>query len=304
MSISVRFYLFTDEGMLRISQRVMDGLCHNQDSMPQYADTKQKIANVVVELENGKPSRILEATGSYLRFNKHGKVHVSLVRSAFQAMETYDALERSKRSASSKIVDLSPKLNRKKWEREHRWQPSVKDLDEISADIWKQKRADSVKVMQARGAKPAPPKTTYEATEAVREIQSYLFHIDSKLENLSEAALKGVAFEARSLAAEDHGNAVWLGVADASDRRREILARHRTGKGIWFASIEITYWDATGHSGRSESIVHEKCSSKREAEEAARRLLAENAKYFSASTSVEANVVCDLEWNGAIENEE
>ena len=45
--------------------------------------------------------------------------------------------------------------------------------------------------------------------------------------------------------------------------------------------------------------MHERCNSKKEAEEAARQLLAENAKYFSAESSVEARVVCDLEWEGA-----
>lgn len=241
MSISVRFYLFTDAGMQRIPQRVMEGLCHGEDAMPQFAETKQRVANVIVELDDGKPSRILEATGSYLHFDKHGKVHESLVRGGFEAMETYEALERSKRIAPSKIVDLSPKLNRKKWEREHRWQPSARDLDEISADIWRKKKADSAIVIQAKGAKPIPPKMTFEATEAIREIQSHLSRVDFKLEDLSEAALKGVAFEARSLAAEDFNNSVWLGVAEAADRRREILARHRTGKGIWYASIEVTH---------------------------------------------------------------
>lgn len=174
MSISLRFYLFTAEGMQRISQRVWEGLCHGEDAMPQFAETKQRVANVVVEMEDGKPSRILEATGSYLIFDKQGKVHESLVRRCFEAVETYEALERSKRIAPSKVVDLSPKLNREKWERERRWQPSTKDLDEISADIWKQKRADSVKVVQAKGAKPIPPKITFEATRAIREIQNHL----------------------------------------------------------------------------------------------------------------------------------
>jgi hypothetical protein len=301
MSISLRFYLFTAEGMQRISQRVMDGLCHGEDAMPQFAETKQRVANVVVELEDGKPSRILETTGSFLHFDKHGKVHESLAQSGFEAIETYKALERSKRIAPSKIVHLAPKLNREKWQRENRWQPSSKELDEISADIWRKKEADSVRVAQAKGAKPIPPKMTFEATEAIREIQSHLSSVDFKLEALSEAALKGVAFEARSLAAKDLDNAIWLGVAKAADRRREILARHRNGKGIWYASIEIIYWDTLGRSGRGESIVHEKCNSKKEAEEAARRLLAENAKYFSSSTSIEADVVCDLEWDGAIE---
>lgn len=296
MSISVRFYLFTDEGMQRISQRVMEGLCHGKDAMPQFSDTKQRVANVVVELADGKPSRILETTGSYLQFDKDGKVHEWLMRGGLEAMETYDALERSKRSASSKVVSLAPKLNREKWERESRWQPSAKDLDEISADIWKARKTDSAKVVQAKGRKPSPPKMTVEATAAIREIQNHLFRVESNLESLSEVALKGVAFEARSLSAEDFNNAVWLGVAEAADRRRGILARYRTGKGVWYASVEATHWDATRHSGRVERIIHEKCNSKKEAEEAARKLLAENAKYFSASTSIEANVVCDLEW--------
>jgi hypothetical protein len=43
-------------------------------------------------------------------------------------------------------------------------------------------------------------------------------------------------------------------------------------------------------------MFHERCTSKKEAEEAARRLLAEHAKDFSAEVSVEARVVCELEW--------
>ena len=35
---------------------------------------------------------------------------------------------------------------------------------------------------------------------------------------------------------------------------------------------------------------------KKEAEEAAQRLLGEHAKYFSARHSVDASVFCDLEW--------
>ena len=199
MSVSVRFYIFAQEGMQRISQRVMDGICHGEDALPQFAETKQKIASAVVEFEDGKPSRILDVTGSYLEFDKHGKVLQGyLAQGAFEAMETYDALERSKRVAPSKVVDLAPKLNREKWERQRRWQPTAKDLDEISADIWKQKKADSVKVVLAKSAKPTPPKMTFEATEAIREIQIQLSPVNFKLEALSEAALKGVALRLAS----------------------------------------------------------------------------------------------------------
>jgi hypothetical protein len=297
MTVSVRFYIFSDGGLQRISQRVMEGLVHGYDAMPQFASTKQKVANVIVELEEGKPARITRADGSFLHFDAAGKVHESLANSGFEAMETFDALERSKRIKSkSKVIDLSPKLNREKWEREHRWELSKDDLDLISADLWKMKKAEVAKVVQAKGVSPIPPPLTSEARNAVREIQTHIFGIDGKLEFLTEPALKGLAFEARSLASKDFNNAVWLGIADAADRRREILARYRVGTGVWYASVDVIRWNLSRHSGETESFVHEKCNSKKEAEEVARRLLAENAKHFSAETSVEARVVCDLEW--------
>jgi len=150
MSISIRFYLFAADGVQRISQRIMDGLCHGQDAMPQFANTKQKVANVVVELEKGKAARILEATGSFLDFDNKGQAHESLVRGGLGALETHDALERSKRIGPSKVVDLSPKLNREKWERENRWQLSKPQLDVIADDIGKRKHTSNAKVYRQR----------------------------------------------------------------------------------------------------------------------------------------------------------
>jgi hypothetical protein len=296
VAVSIRFYIFAPDGLQRISHRLMEGLCHGEDAMPQFAGTKQKVANVTVEVEDGKRARVVNATGTYLHFDARGKVHESLQRGGWEAMETFEALERSKRIRPSKVVDLSPKLNREKWERENHWEPSASDLDLISADLWKMKKAATAQVVQAKGTKPIPPPITHEAREAIREIQTHVFGIVGKLEYLTEPALKGLAFEARSLASNDFNNAIWLGVAAAADRRREILARHRSGSGIWYASVDVIRWDHSRHSGETESFVHEKCNSKKAAEEAARRLLAENAKYFSAENSVEARVVCDLEW--------
>jgi hypothetical protein len=147
----------------------MEGLIHGYDAMPQFAGTKQKAANVIVELEEGKPARITRADGSFVHFDAAGKIHKSLVNSGFEAMETFDALERSKRIKSkSKVVDLSPKLNREKWEREHRWELSKDDLDIVSADIWKMKNAEVAKVVQAKGVTAVPPPLTSEARNALR----------------------------------------------------------------------------------------------------------------------------------------
>lgn len=39
---------------------------------------------------------------------------------------------------------------------------------------------------------------------------------------------------------------MWLGVAEAADRRREMLVRRRTGRGAWYALVQILRWDAPG----------------------------------------------------------
>ena len=265
--------------------------------MPQFAGTRQKVANVLVEIEDGKPARIGSADGSFLTFDENGQVHKDLIASGFAAMETYRALERAGRNPEAgTVVDLSPKLNREKWERENRWTLSKEDLDQIADDIWNRKRANAPKVQRAKGIAPKPPSMTWEAKEAIKEIQSKIWSIVGKLEHLAEPSLKGVSFEALQMGKADQNSPLWRAVSEYADRRREILRRHRTGEGVWYASVEILRWDVTHHSGESVSSFQEKCSSKKEAEEAARRMLAENAKHFSAQYSVEASVVCELEW--------
>ena len=107
MSRSVRYYLFSVDGPLRISQRVMNGLCMGRDAMPQYAHTRQKIAAAICELENGKPVRILTVEGSYLDFDKSGQVQESLTRGAFEAMQAYDDLENSNNAQQLMVFDIT-----------------------------------------------------------------------------------------------------------------------------------------------------------------------------------------------------
>jgi hypothetical protein len=112
MGLAVHFYLFSSDGLQRISQRLREGLARGKDAMPQYAQTKQKIANVIVEMENGKPIRLARVDGFFLTFDEAGQVHKDLVASGFAAMEAYLALEQGSQTKTGKIVDLSPKLNR------------------------------------------------------------------------------------------------------------------------------------------------------------------------------------------------
>ncbi|AWL94016.1 hypothetical protein CIT37_19035 [Bradyrhizobium ottawaense] len=282
MGLSIRFYLFAEDGLLAISQRVMMGLIRGQDAMPQYAGTKQKVADVILENEGKKPLRIETVQGSFLTFDDKGKVHKDLVASGFAALETGMALEEALKQPQTKIW-TSRQSSIARSGRENRWTLSKDDLDAIADDIWRRKEASQPRIERAQGIAPKPPKVTYEAKEAIREIRTSLISIDNKLQWLSEPALKGAAFEARENAKIEADGPLWLGIAAAADRYHEIQVRRRTGRGIWYALVEILRWDAVQRTGEVIASVG--------------RLMTENANCFTAETSVHTEVLCELEWD-------
>ncbi|MCK1282268.1 hypothetical protein IVB46_44340 [Bradyrhizobium sp. 61] len=297
MALSIRFYLFAEDGLKRISQRVMMGLVHGKDSMPQYAGTKQKVADIILEADNGKPLRIERSVGSFLRFDESGQVHRDLVASGFAALDTGLALEAALRKRPGKVVDLAPKLNREKWERENRWTLSKEDLDLISDDIWGRTTVASPKVERAKGTAARPPQMTSDAREAIREIHSSISTIDNRLVWLGEPSLKGVAYEARQNAKSEVERPFWLAVAEAADRHHEILVRRRTGRGIWYALVHILRWDAIRRTAETQATFQERCASKGDAENAVRRLLTEHSGLFGADCTIEGEVLSELEWD-------
>ena len=208
-----------------------------------------------------------------------------------------DRLASPSSSDQEAVVDLSAKLKQKQWDKEHRWELSKADLDLIAADLdidgFSNERA---RLRMVRGAAPKRDPLTHEARYAVEEIQSLLITIDSQLEGLSEVALKGLVSAANQRAA-NRNEPLWTGIAAAAARKREILARHRTGKGVWYAVVEGLRYDPASRGREVFTIAFEKCSSLKAAEAAARRLLVEKAEHFSKWTGIEPRVYTELEWS-------
>lgn len=275
---------------MRLSARLRDGLVFGYDALPQYAGTSQRVADIFVENQDGKPTKILRSEGSYFKFDEAGCIVEGLRDSLAETMSTHEALERSKQSAGGPVVDIRPKLNREKWAREHRWQLSQNDLDRVAADIWGKAKTDRATI--AKGVASKPPPVTLAARCALREIKSKIADISGHLEDLTEPALKGLAYAARK---EGKHEPLLVAVAETADRKREILQRYRTGRGTWYAIIRTIKWDEFRRQAETQLIAEEKCTSKKEAEEVARRLLAEHAVRFDSFTDVEVSVACDLE---------
>jgi hypothetical protein len=192
MPITSRLYVFEEGGAIkRVPKRIQDALIFGHGGIPEYADTRQQIASVIVENEDGKPVRILDATGSFWTFDAEGKIHKDLVESVFAALDLHDKAARASRA---KVVDLRPQVKKRQWEADNRWDLSKEDLDRIAADLWPGLAClEEIKTVKGKASKRPP--LTYEAKNAISEIDAKLYLIGFEIEKLSEVALKGFAFE-------------------------------------------------------------------------------------------------------------
>jgi hypothetical protein len=296
MGYSTRAYLFAEDGVKRVAIRVVEGLYRGDDALPAYAGTRQKIASVTIEVNGRNVTGIARAIGHYWKFDKIGKLDRS-TRTEISTMPDLFFGTTGKGSGDTRVIDLAPKLKRKEWEREHRWELSKADLDLIAADLEIDgfpRREPRLRNVHGTAAKPDP--LTYEGRDAIDKIGALFFQILGHLDGLSEPALKGIASEARRRGEPD-SESLWVGLAGVADRKREILARHRNGKGSWYAVIEGFRREHASNSGEMFTIEFEKCNSLKTAEAAARRLLAKNAEHFSDVVGIEAAVYSELEWS-------
>ncbi|MEJ0050921.1 MAG: hypothetical protein WDN02_06915 [Methylovirgula sp.] len=176
--------------------RVANAMTFGKDALPQYAGTRQKIANIILENQDGRPIRIVNSQGSFWEFDKEGRIDAGLQDTVAQFMSF--AFEHE--SNNSKVIDLSPKLKRREFDAEQRWTLTKDDLDRITKDIWPESKDVRNEVKTVKGVSLKKPPLTYEAKQALAEISSKVGSIEFQIEMLSEPALKGLAFEARQLA--------------------------------------------------------------------------------------------------------
>ncbi|WP_442580601.1 hypothetical protein ACSBOB_00935 [Mesorhizobium sp. ASY16-5R] len=291
MGISVRRYLLPETAEpRRISNRLANGLIFGEDAIPEYAGTRQKILTVYIDNEEGKPQQVRGADGSVWVFDDEGKIREGLLEALRLAMDSMPLPEKD----DATVVNITGKLQRKRLERQYRWEPTAHDIDRVLKDIWPAK--DDKQFKMEKGEKPVRPAMTWQATEAMRKVQSQFFEIDHAVDRLPERSLPGFAFEARSRSEDDPDfGPIYRAVAEMAELRLEIMRRRRRNKGIWYARLSITMW-GTDHIGEEVGSHFERCESRKAAVAAARRLLVEHAPKFDETTTVDAELFTELEW--------
>jgi hypothetical protein len=260
--------------------------------MPEYASTVQRSAVVVIKNERGKPLQIIESEGAFWTFDADGKIDQALRNSAAEALD----LGPVPNNSGGKVVNLLRSLKRREFREQNRWELTKEHLDWISADLWPSEDIwPQANISIASGTEPKRPPLTYEARRALVEIETKISMVHLELDRLSEAALKGLAFEAREKI--ESVSDLWTGVAAECDHLRELKARRRTGRGAWYAVIEAERPDASDHDVMHiDEIAYEKCNGRKAAAVAARRLLKEHADSVDETKMIRSALYSELEW--------
>ena len=147
-----------------------------------------------------------------------------------------------------------------------------------------------------KGAKPKKPKLTYEAKHALEKLATHVMGIQNILTGLSEKDLKGLAFEAiRTSTFEDED--VWRGIGEDAKRREAIRTAHRTGKGEWYAVLEVARAHASlPYLWEQITVAHEKRATRDEAVEIGRLMMIDKAGWLDCDIEIQVNIRSALEW--------
>lgn len=290
--MSSRYYLFPDEGdPLRLSRRLVEGLISGRDAIPHYADTRQRILSAWLEIEAGKPVRILETQASVWVFDDEGRIRDGLHQALILAMDTLPTPPKAEKT----VVELRPRTSKRKLEEEFRWEPGQPEIDRVIADIWPKQKGDRLKAVQ--GELKRKPALTSDARWAIEQISTEFWKFANLIGNLQEPSQKSFGFEARERSQLEPEYAhLYNALAAMSDWQLEVQRRHRTGRGIWYAVVEVMLHRQDIKAYETAERSYERCGSRNEAVLAVRRLLAEHASKFTEYTTVEGELLTDLEW--------
>jgi len=126
----LRYYFWDGRALSRVTHRLHSALLSGEMALPQYANSSQKMVEVLIWRGRGR-ARKIEARGTICFFNSKGSIDL---REAAEAAAI--AVEGSKPKRRSKnVLDIGPVIRSRRWSREHIWKPPAMLLRTIVADI-------------------------------------------------------------------------------------------------------------------------------------------------------------------------
>jgi hypothetical protein len=128
--LSIRYYLCTDGGPVRVPLHLFRGLVTGEARLPQLANSLQHVVEALIESDN-KGDKKIRTRSTKTRFDAEGKVDLH------QAAEIVAVLLEGSvpKRITDNVLDIGPTIRAHRSERETMWRAPSSVLRLIRADI-------------------------------------------------------------------------------------------------------------------------------------------------------------------------
>ena len=137
MGTGVRvFFMGSDSSVRKVPLSKFERLYGNrsEECFPEYADERVRCAMVFVRLENRKPAEIIHADYFIVPFTSDGRVdQEERERGVSLIMRSIDLAPSPDRG---KVIDATPRLFKKKYDEEFKWEPTDVELAMIVKKVF------------------------------------------------------------------------------------------------------------------------------------------------------------------------
>lgn len=131
-TISIRYYLWADDGPWRLPVRLHQDLIARKVALPQYAGTKQKILEVFARWIT-RDTFSLKGRGSICTFDTDGFME----QDRAEELMGWVVKRAQQKLVGSNVVNIEPTLSERRYKREHQWKPTVSMLRLIEPEFQK-----------------------------------------------------------------------------------------------------------------------------------------------------------------------
>lgn len=137
MPTALRSCLFQPNGRIRLLLPTFTkALLGGKAALPEYAGETLRHAMVSLEVDEWRrPIRITGIATSVWDFDAAGDVKASVRRRHREGLKADRAVR--DQPVSGTVVELAPRLRRKRWRAENHWKVGVREMNQIIMAIWR-----------------------------------------------------------------------------------------------------------------------------------------------------------------------
>lgn len=125
--IQTRYYLWSNDRLWRITDRLHRDLIAEKARLPQYANTKQKIVEIFYQKKAGT-FVTLAVRGTAFAFDHQGKLDLADQADAISGVFVRPEVTKN-------VVNIQALLEGRKWAQEHTWLPTRNLIKEVETDL-------------------------------------------------------------------------------------------------------------------------------------------------------------------------